>query len=182
MVIHRFFVFMAKTKLQKKEIVKILTDGLKDSKSVVFANFQGLTVENISELRNECRRQGIDVFVAKKTLIKKVCAELGIEADPKAFEGGVATFFGKQDEVSSAKTVNDFAKKYEAIKIFGGVLEGKFIPAEQVISLAKLPSKEQLLGQLVGTINAPVSGFVNVLAGNLRGLVQVLSAYEKSKA
>jgi len=83
--------------------------------------------------------------------------------------------FGYQDEVAPAKILNDFAKNNEHLKILGGILENKFIDKMSVISLAKLPSKQELLGQLVGTIAAPMSGMLNVLQGNLRGLVRVLS-------
>jgi large subunit ribosomal protein L10 len=178
----QIFCFMAKTKQQKDEIIKTLTNGLKNAKATVFANFQGLSVSDVSELRDKCREQDIDVFVAKKTLIKKVCDDLGVNADPKAFAGGVATFFGKNDEVVAAKTVHDFAKTHKEVVLFGGVLDGIFVSAEKVTSLAQLPSREQLLAKMVGTINAPLSGLVNVLAGNLRGLVCVLNAYKESKA
>ncbi len=173
---------MPKTKQQKEATLASLTDGLKGAKASVFANFQGLTVAEADELRNSCRKEGIKVIVAKKTLLKKTFEELGIEADPKVFEGGVATFFGEADEVAPARIVNDFAKKHEVVAIFGGTLEGKYIDAVFVKNLASLPSKQQLLGQLVGTINAPVSGFVNALAGNLRGLVSVLNNIKEAKA
>ena len=103
-------------------------------------------------------------------------AEVGLEVDTKNFEGGVAAVFGFEDEVAPAQLIAAFAKKHDIVSIYGGMLEGNFIDSNKVKELAKLPSKQQLLGQLVGTINAPVSGFVNVLAGNLRGLVTVLNA------
>lgn len=173
---------MAKTKQQKQETVKTLTDGIKNSKAAVFANFQGLSVADVTELRDICRKNDVEVLVAKKTLLKKVCDDMKLDADPKTFSGGVATFFGKNDEITAAKIVNDFAKNHEPVAVFGGVLEGQFIPSEKVISLAKLPSKDELLAKMVGTINAPVSGFVNVLSGNLRGLVQILNAYKEKIA
>jgi len=93
----------------------------------------------------------------------------------------VATFMALGDEVSAARIVNNFSKTHEILQVFGGVLEGKFISVAMVKSLANLPSKQELLAKLVGSINAPVSGFVNVLAGNLRGLVGVLNNIAKSK-
>ena len=152
-----------------------LSGGLKAAKASVFANFQGLTVAEADELRNLCRKENIKVLAAKKTLLKKAFDEIGLPADPKIFQGGVATFFGAADEAAPARIVNDFAKKHEVVAIFGGTLDGKFIDAAFVKNLAVLPSKQQLLGQLVGVLNAPVSGFVNALAGNLRGLVSVLN-------
>ncbi len=174
---------MPKSKLQKQETVKSLEDGLKAAKAVVFANFQGLKVSEAEELRRECRKNNITVVAAKKTLVKRACAEMGLtDVDPKVFAGGVATFMALGDEVSAAKIVNNFSKTHEILQVFGGVLEGKFISVAMVKSLANLPSKQELLGRLVGSINAPVSGFVNVLAGNLRGLVGVLNNIAKAKA
>ncbi|MCF6276750.1 MAG: 50S ribosomal protein L10 [Candidatus Magasanikbacteria bacterium] len=173
---------MAKTRQQKESTMERLTDGIKNSKSVVFANFQGLTVGQTDELRDKCRVEGVKCLISKKTLVKKAAAEAGLEIDSKIFDGGVAVFFGTNDEVAPAQIVSNFAKDYEIVKVFGGVLEGKFIEALQVEALAKLPSKQQLYAQLVGTINAPISGFVNVLAGNLRSVVNVLNAIKDSKS
>lgn len=172
---------MPKTREQKEVTIKSLTDGLKTAKAAVFANFQGLKVSEAEELRKNCRKENVSVLAAKKTLLKRACAEAGLTGiDPTIFSGGVATFFGA-DEVTAAKIVQTFAKTHEVVTIFGGTLEGKLIDAAGVKSLAALPSKQQLLGALVGTLNAPVSGFVNVLAGNLRGLVGVLNNIKTAK-
>ncbi len=172
---------MAKTRQQKQEAVAVLTDSLKQSKGVVFANFQGLKVKESEELRSICRKQKVMYVASKKTLMKRVLTEAGLDIDTKAFSGGVAAVFGFEDEVAPAQIVADFAKKHEVVAIFGGILEGKYIDAAKVTALSKLPSKQQLLGQLVGTLNAPISGFVNVLAGNMRGLVTVLGAIKDKK-
>ncbi len=173
---------MAINKQQKQETVASLVSGMKAAKGVVFANFQGLTVADSSQLRRDCRKENVSVLAAKKSLLKRACQEAGLtDIDPTIFKGGVATFYGS-DEVTPAKTVNTFAKTHEIVSIFGGVLEGKFVDAAQVKRLAALPSKTELLSKLVGTLNAPVSGFVNVLAGNLRNLVGVLNNIKNSKA
>jgi len=174
--------FMAKTRQQKENTIERVTEGIKDSKSVVFANFQGLTVSQMEDLRNECKDENVDCLVVKKTLLKRAAKDAGLEIDPKTFEGGTAVFFGLTDEVAPAKIVSRFAKNFEVVKVFGGVLEGKHIEAVQVKALAELPSKQELYAKLVGTINAPVSGFVNVLAGNLRSVLNVLNAIKDKKA
>lgn len=173
---------MAKTREQKELQVQSLADQLKTAKSAVFANFQGLTVQETEELRGKCREQGVAVLATKKTLLKRALTDMNLDVDTKQFEGGVATFFGTNDEVAPAQIVAKFAKDHEIVSIFGGVLEGNFIDEAKVKQLSALPSKEQLLAKLVGTINAPVSGFVNVLAGNVRGLVTVLNAIKDSKS
>ena len=173
---------MPKSKQQKVTTVSSLVKGLKDGKAAVFANFQGLTVADSESLRRECRAQGVDVLVVKKTLVKRACDEAGFEnVNPTSFTGGIATFISKTDEVSPAKIVSNFAKTHEVVTVFGGILEGKFLNKEEVEALSKLPSKTELYGRLVGSLNAPISGFVNVMAGNLRGLVTVLKAIGDKK-
>lgn len=174
---------MAKTKQQKNETMEKLVSNMKSAPSVVFANYQGLKMKDSVELRNKCREAGVLYIASKKTLINKALVEAGISGiDVKGFEGAVAAVFASKDEVAPAQLLADFAKKHDMVKMFGGVLEGAFINSEKVNALSKLPSKQQLLGQLVGTLNAPVSGFVNVLAGNLRGLVNVLNAIKDKGA
>ena len=172
---------MAKTRIEKEEAVQALTGQMQDAKAVVFADIQKLKIKDTDELRQLCREQGITMLVAKKTLLNKALQSRGIAADADAFAGGVCAFFGTTDEVAPAQVVAKFAKKHDVLAIFGGVLEGAFIDAMKVGALAKLPSKHELLARLVGTLNAPVSGFVNVLAGNIRGLVNVLNGVKDSK-
>lgn len=173
---------MAKTKVQKEEAIQALAERLKSAKGVVFANFQGLKVSESEELRGTCREQGMHVIATKKTFLRRALSELGIDVETKAFDGGVAVICGDEDEVAPAQTVAAFAKDHDVLTIFGGTLEGTFIDSPMVVQLSKLPSKQQLLAQVVGTINAPVSGFVNVLAGNLRGLMTVLNGIKEAKA
>lgn len=172
---------MAKTKQQKEQSLSMLIDSLKGAKSVVFTNFQGLKVSESEELRDICRKQNIIYVASKKTLLKKALEKAGYNIDAKSFQGGVATIFGLEDEITPAQIIANFAKKHNVVKIFGGILEGKFIEAGVVEMLSKLPGKQQLLGQLVGTLNAPISGFVNVLVGNIRGLLNVLNGIKEKK-
>jgi large subunit ribosomal protein L10 len=172
---------MAKTRQQKEAAYTSILSELKSAKGVVFFNFQGLNISASDALRDACRSAGVRYISTKKTLLQKACAEAGITLDTKSFGGSVAALFSSADELSAAKIIGEFQKKNEAAAVFGGVLEGAFLPSAQVIALSKIPSKQQLLGQLVGTLNAPVSGFVNVLAGNIRGLVTVLGAIKDQK-
>ncbi len=173
---------MAKTRQTKEQAVQELVESLKNAKSAVFANFQGLKVSESEELRGICREQGVTYVASKKTLLKHALAELGMDIDTKAFEGGPAVVLGVEDEVAPAQIIAKFAKDHEVVSVFGGTLEGNYIDTEKVNDLSKLPSKDELLAKMVGSLNAPVSGFVNVLAGNLRGLVNVLNAVKDAKA
>ncbi len=173
---------MPKTKQQKEETVKMLADKMKEAKSLIFINFRGLKVKEVEELRRKCRQEEIDYLVAKKTLINLAFKESGLnDISSKKLENEVATVFGIKDEVTPAKIIQDFAKSHESLNIIGGLIEGKFISREKIIELSKLPSKDQLLSMVIGSIKAPVSGFVNVLSGNLRSLLYVLNAVKDSK-
>lgn len=173
---------MPKTRAEKEANVQALVAELKAMKSIVFANYEKLPVSDIEALRKLCKAEGVSYTVAKKTLLKQAFAQAGIAIDPKAVEGNFATLIATVDEVAPAKIVMKFAKDHEALAVKGGILEGMLVDTKAIVALSKLPGKQELLAKLVGSINAPVSGFVNVLAGNLRGLVTVLTRIQESKA
>ncbi len=173
---------MAKTRQQKEEYIATLAEQMKTAKGVVLANFQGLTVAAAEELRAQCREAGVTVIASKKTLVKRALKEAGHDVDTKAFEGGVAVISSQEDEIAPAQIVAKFAKDHKIVTLFGGILESKYITGAEVTALSVLPSKEQLLGQLVGLFNAPASGLANVMAANLRGFVTVLDAVREQKA
>ena len=175
---------MPKNKIQKQEIFRDLNERIKKSKSVVFAGFNALGVKDNEVLRSKLRAENSEYYVAKKTLLDLALKENKIEVDVKALDGKVAAVFSYEDEVASAKILGNFLKDKEKagkIVFLGGVLDGKFLSQSQVEALAKLPSKHELYAKLVGSLNAPISGFVNVMAGNLRGLVTVLKAVAEKK-
>jgi len=172
---------MSKSKQQKEETLTQATEDVKGAKSLVFVGYHGLTVLKIEELRRQLREEGVKFKVIKKTLIKKVLDDAKLDIDVKGLGTGLAVAFGMTDEVSPAKVLAKFQKENEALQIYGGVLEEKFMDEAQIMALSKLLSKPELYAKLVGSINAPVSGFVNVLAGTMRGLVQVLNGIKDSK-
>jgi large subunit ribosomal protein L10 len=175
---------MPKSREQKKVILEDLADKVSRAKSVVFTKFEKLNVSDNEDLRRRLKAEGSEYCVAKKTLLAMSFKKNYPDIDLKGLDGKVAAVFGFKDEVAPAKIVSEFKKGLEEEKIFflGGILENKLISAAEVENLAKLPSKKELYGMLVGSLNAPVSGFVNVLAGNLRGLVVALKAIGEKKA
>lgn len=174
---------MAKTKEQKKEMLEGLKDKIGKSKSIVFTKFDGLQVKENEELRNKLKEENSEYYVAKKTLLDLALKDNDLKVDVNSFDGKIAAIFGYEDEVAAAKVVDEFKKdKEDKIVFLGGVLEGKFLNPDEVTALAKLPSKQELYAKIVGSLNAPVSGFVNVLAGNIRGLVNVLNAIQEKKS
>ncbi len=172
---------MPKTRSEKEVVVTKLSDDLKRMKAAVFANYEGLTVPKIEDLRRELKKEGVDYAVVKKTLLGIALKNAGIAIDPQNISGNFATIVSYEDEVAPARILAAFAKKNEALKLVAGILEGNLIDGKAVMALAKLPTKTELLGRLVGTLNAPVSGFVNVLAGNLKNFVYVLNAIKEKQ-
>ncbi|PJE76389.1 50S ribosomal protein L10 [Candidatus Uhrbacteria bacterium CG10_big_fil_rev_8_21_14_0_10_48_16] len=173
---------MPKTRAQKSEIVDELAQKLTSMKSVVFTSVAGYTMEDANTLREKGREVGVELLIAKKSLLVRALENNGFTISKDDLEGSILTTFGFDDEVAAAKLMAEFAKDRDSISIVGGILEGQFVGTEAIQQLATLPSREQLLAQLVGTLNAPISGFVNVLAGNLRKFVYVLDAIKEAKA
>lgn len=174
---------MAKTREQKEQAVSELTQAFSASKLAVLTDYRGLDVPSISQLRANLREVGIPYTVAKNSLVKIALAGTDKKVeDTSMLVGPVAIAFGP-DEVEAARIVYEFAKQNDALEILGAIDEtGKVLGREEVEALAKLPSRDQLMGQVVGTIAAPLSGFVRVLNGNLSGLVYALQAVADKKA
>lgn len=170
------------TKEKKKAILQDLSDKFSKSKSMVFIGFQGLTVKDTMVLRRKLRAEGIDYTVAKKTLIKKGLESVETKGTENfSPEGPVAVAFGYEDEIAPARIAKEFGQTNDKVQILGGVMNSELMDAESMKQIASLPGKDQLRAQLIGTINAPVSGFVNVLAGNVRSLMNVLNAIAEEK-
>lgn len=176
---------MPKSKQQKEEILKNLEEKISRAKSIVFAGFDALGVVDNDELRNKLRSENSEYYVAKKTLLDRAFSASKIEGlNTLAFEGKVAALFSYEDEIASAKILGEFKKKKERkdkVVFLAGVLEGKLLSQSEVEALSLIPSKPELYANIVGSLNAPISGFVNVMAGNLRGLLNVLKAVSESK-
>ena len=169
------------TKNQKKQLAKDFIENLVESKTTVVIDYKGMTVGEITELRGQLREQGIKMKVLKKSVAQVAFDDQKIKLDVRNMEGQLAFVYGGDDEVSAAKIVSKFSKDNESLKMLAGVLENKAMDQAEMTALSKLPSKDELLAKVVGSLKAPISGFVNVLGGNLRGLVSVLSAIKDTK-
>ena len=173
---------MAITLDKKKELVKELTDGVKNSTSTVIVGFNKLKVSDVTPLRKELRGQGVKMMVSKKTLMKRAFADAGILGDVPSMDGQIALAFGN-DPVAPAKSIAAAEKKHkEMIYILGGVLEGKFLSKSEMVALSKIPGKEVLLSQLLNVMNSPIQGFVGTLNAVARDFVNVLDQVAKKKA
>ena len=154
---------------------------MKAAKGMVFADYRGLTVEQDTELRSALRKAGVEYKVVKNTLTRFAANENGLEGLDTYLNGPTA-MASSVDPVASAKVLSEFAKKYDKLEIKVGVVEGKVIDASGVKALAELPPREVLIARVLGGFNAPISGLVNVLNGNIRGLAVALNAIAEQKA
>ena len=173
---------MPKTRQQKEQLLQQLIDDLSSAKAATLTSFTKITVSADQGLRKELRQQEVKYEVVKKTLLRKAFEKLGLPTDKvDTWQGNISLAVSEKDEVAPAKVIDKFIKNNESMVILGGVLGQEWMEADRIKSLAKLPSKEELIAKTVGTIKAPLNGFVNVLAGNLRGLVNVLNAIKDQK-
>jgi large subunit ribosomal protein L10 len=163
------------SKAKKKEIVKALGEKIAKQKAMVFVDFTGLKVKDLSVLKNTLRASRAEFKVAKKTLLSLAFKEGKIPAEPKEMAGEIALVLGYDDQAAPAKIVYEFSKLNKNIKILGGYLENKMIGASDVLALALLPSRDQLLAKLVGSLSAPARNLAIVMQANLKNLVYVLS-------
>lgn len=168
---------MAKTRREKEQTVATLTKKLVAMKAVVFVGYAGLTVKEATQLRSMLRGQEVEYIVAKKALLRRALAETAFDQSiVDQLTGEVALAVGYSDEVMPAKLLYTFGKDHQAIQLIGGLVNGQYLGASDVTALARLPSRQELLTKTVWVINGPLTGLVNVLAGNLRGLITILTA------
>jgi large subunit ribosomal protein L10 len=172
---------MAITRDQKTEILEELKQKFQEAKGVVFAQYSGLSVEDAQALRRGLRESNVDYKVAKKTLIKLAAKEMNYDIPEGVMDGPIGVAFGFDDEIAAAQKVQEFAKKFDALSIMGGFMEGKAITAEVVIQLASIPSRDVLLAQMMGSMMSPLTGFVGIGNGVTGGFVRVLNAYREQR-
>ncbi len=169
-------------KPEKKAAVAELKEKFTQAKAMVITDYKGLNVENMTELRRQLREAGVDFKVVKNTLATIAAEEAGVEKVEEYFVGPTAIAFGIEDVVSPAKVLVDYAKENKNLEIKAGTLEGKLISDEKLKALAEIPSREVLLGQVLAGMQAPITGLVRVLNGNISGLVRVLNSIREQKA
>lgn len=172
---------MPKTKEQKKEILKELNQKMKDQTTMLFVDFSGLEVQDTHDFRKKLEKANGEFKVAKKTMTQIALDENKLEKNIKELEGEIGIVFGYKDEITPAKVTYEFSKENDNLKILGGFFENKFESTEKFIELAQLPSKEELLGRLVGSISSPMTGLVRSLEYNIKGLIFALNAIKKNK-
>jgi len=153
---------MPKTREQKAGILERLTNAFQTGKSVAFADYHGMDVTNITDMRKKMREQDVEYVVAKKTLLSRSAKEAGYEVDFSGLDGMIAVAFAHGDEMAPMKIIGD-AGKALPIKLVGGIFEGTIVDAAYVNELSALPSKPELLTQLLYMLNGPTGAFVRLL-------------------
>ncbi len=166
---------------QKKAVVAETLEKLEKAHSVVFADYRGMTVKEISELRAVLRKQGVELKVLKNTLIKIAAEQNGVQGLDPYLTGTNMWAFSMEDAVSAAKLLQEFAKTHPKLIVKGGIMDKKAFDAEGVKALASLPSREVLLGQIAGLLQTPIVGMARVLQGPINKMAYALEAYRKAQ-
>lgn len=170
---------MALTKDQKDQVVSETAELLNSSKMTVFAAYPGTGVKAIQQLRNQAREQGTTVRVIKNRLVIKAIKQNDNlkDVDTSSMTGQLLYAFNSEDEVAPAQALANFAKANPTIVFVGGIsADGKLLSADEVTALATLPSKEQLIAQVLATLQSPVNDVTNALSGNLHALLDGVKA------
>jgi large subunit ribosomal protein L10 len=167
---------------QKKLVVAALTEHLKTACTGVVVNYKGITVAQDTKLRKELREAGDEYMVVKNTLLRLALKDAGIDGLDHVLEGTTAIALSKDNYVSGAKILTKFAETSKKFEIKAGFVDGGAISVDGVKELASLPSKEVLVAQVLGGLNAPITGFVTVLNGTMKGLVLALNAIAEKQA
>lgn len=165
---------------KKVALVDTLTEDLASAASVVLSDFSGVNVEEISELRRRCRVADVKFRVVKNTLVGRAVAGTAKEALNAHFGGPTAIAYSK-DLVAPAKVLKEFSKEFGKLEMKAGYVDGQVVDASGVHALADLPGREQLLSQVVGTVQAPLSSLVRTLNATIAGLVNALDQIAKQK-
>ncbi|HEX5273801.1 MAG TPA: 50S ribosomal protein L10 [Candidatus Rubrimentiphilum sp.] len=166
---------------KKEAAIAELQRKLKDSTNLFLTDYTGLTVEQITRLRGELRKDGSSYAVVKNTLFSIAAADLAKTLE-KYLAGPTGVVFAGDDPVAPAKALKTFSDDVKAIGIKAAYIEGRIVDAKEVMVLASLPSKQELIAKLVGSLASPLRGLVTVLSGNQSGLVRVLNAIREQKA
>jgi large subunit ribosomal protein L10 len=168
---------MAISKDRKKVILASLEQKFGDAKSVFFTNYSGLSVQDVSKVRNALREEGAEMVVAKKTLIQLAASKNGVSEIPsEAMEGPIAAVFSYEEGLAGPQKINSLAKDHEQLALTGGIMEGEAFGKEKAVLYANTPTRSELYASLVGSLNAPISGFHGVLHGTMRQFVGTLQA------
>ena len=168
-------------KAAKEEKVVALHTKFVDAKAAILADYSGLNVQQLAELRSQLREAAVELHVVKNTLARRAVEETGFVPLADHFVGPISVAFSQSDAVAMAKALTEYAKKEPKLNVRVGLVEGQVLSPGQITALAELPPREVLLGRMLSSMQSPLAGLVGVLQGVLRQLVYVLQAVKDAK-
>jgi len=171
---------MAKTKSQKEKLLEELKEKINQQKIMILVDFTGLKVKDLFDLRKKLKSVNSQFKVEKKSLLNLVLKDYDTDFAQKIeqFKTQIAIVFGFEDPISPARVLYKFSLLNPNLKILSGYFEKKTRETEEIITLAQIPTREELLAKLVGSVSSPISNFINVLEANIKGLLYVLRRLE----
>lgn len=169
--------------VEKEKVVSDLRDVIKESKAAILTDYRGLSVADLTLLRKKLREVDAEFHVVKNTLFKRAADGLIVQEGFTQFlEGPTAIGFAKGDPVAASKALLEYVKDHKTMSVKAGVVEGKILNPDQITALSKLPSKEVLVAQMLGSLNSPITSLVGTLSGILSNFVFTLQAVADQKA
>lgn len=173
---------MSKSRSQKTELLERYKEILKSKEGYFLINSDKADTQTTTGLKIQLKDVGANLAVVKNSIFKVALQETEQPLNTQTFDGPTAIIYFDEDPTAPAKLIKEIQKKTTLFDARGGVYEGEFLTAEKVMQLAEIPSREILLGKLLGTMSAPVSGFMNAVTGNVRGLTMVLKGISEKDA
>lgn len=167
---------------EKKAIVKQIEQKIDDACLIVFTDYRGLTVDEMTDLRNKLRVPGVEYKVLKNTMTEFALKNKGLEGAIPQITGPNAVLFSKVDPVGPVKSIYEFIKQYKKLEVKVGILEGQIVQPDKIKDLAELPPREVLVAQVLGTMQAPITSLVYVLNANITGLARAIDQIREQKA
>lgn len=173
---------MPVTRTQKEAQLKELTEQMKKAESVIFAQYIGLKVSEVGELRGKLKEGKAEMKVAKKTLMRLAAKEANLPAiDEHALTGPIACIYSFADPLSGAQIAFAFSKDHKQVQLIGGIFDGKLLSKEETVEFAKMPGRQQLLAMFAGMVRSPLSSFASMCSSPLTGFARALAEVAKKK-
>jgi large subunit ribosomal protein L10 len=173
---------MAISREKKTELLKEYKDILKNKEGYFLVRSDSVDTATITDLKKELKQHNGNFSVLKNTIFKIALQDTDQPVEIQDFDGATAVIYFDDDPTTPAKLVKDIQKETEQMDAKGGVFEGEFLTEEKVMQLAEIPSREELLGMLVGSMSAPLTGFMNAVTGNVKGLTVALKGISEKES
>lgn len=162
--------------------VSVITDKFRSAQAVVLADYTGLSVAQMTSFRAECRAKNVECRVVKNRLAMIAAVNTDLAGVKDHLKGPTALILAEHSQIEPAKLAVEFAKNNEALKVKGGIVDGQVLTAAQVVALSKIPSKDELIAKMMGSINSPATGLVGIVNGVIAALARVIDAVNQQRA